>query len=188
MWFFSICSFKKLLTSFNAVIFKDRNRVMSLYFLVTFNLNKGASTSVAASSKTRWEKNLRPTLTVTKHLYDSGICMNGKVCVVLRYLESNLSSSLGIQNGLLGDFMVCFVFKMDEELYLKCELWEAFLNSLCFMTDAHKGIGSYRFLHGGWERDPAKAFAVIPSSPICLLWVDICDLLVLVSKRFDCLV
>lgn len=40
-------------TSFNAVIFKDRNRVISFYFVVAFNLNKGASTSIAASSKTR---------------------------------------------------------------------------------------------------------------------------------------
>lgn len=72
---------------------------MSLYFLVTFNLNKGASTSVAASSKTRWEKNLRPTFIATEHLYDSGICMNRKVCLALQYLESNLSSSGGIQKG-----------------------------------------------------------------------------------------
>lgn len=161
---------------------------MSLYFLVTFNLNKGASTSVAASSKTRWEKNLRPTLTVEKHLDDSGICMNRKVCLVLKYLESDLSSSLGIQKGLLGDLMVCFVFKVDEWVCLKCELWGASLNSLCFMADAHKVIGSYRSLHGEWERDPAKAFAVIPSSPSCLLWMDIHNFLILFPKRFDCLV
>jgi len=46
---------------------------MSFYFLVAFNLNKGASTSVATSSKTRWGKNWRATLTVAKHLCDISI-------------------------------------------------------------------------------------------------------------------
>lgn len=135
----------KIVTSFNAVIFKDRNRVMSFYFLVTFNLNKGASTSIAASSKTRWEKNLRATLTVAKLLYDNDVCMGRKIYLVLKYLESDISSCHVIQEGLLGDFIVPFVFKMDEWVYLKCVLWGAFLNFLWFVADAHKVIGSYRF-------------------------------------------
>lgn len=48
--------------------------------------------------------------------------MGRKMYLVLKYLESDISSCRVIQEGLLGDFIVPFVFKMDEWVYLKCVL------------------------------------------------------------------
>lgn len=140
---FSICRFLRC-NILDAVVFKDRNRVMSFYFLVTFNLNKGASTSIAASSKTRWEKNLRAALYCCKALEWHGVCMGRKMDLVLKYLESSIPCCC---EGILGDFLV---FEMGEWVYLECVLWGAFSNSRWFMAikTVHKVTGSFRFL---WE-------------------------------------
>lgn len=157
---------------------------MSFYFLVAFNLNKGASTSISASSKTRWEKNSRATFPVAKHLNDNGVCVGRKVYLVLKYLESRISSCCVIQQGILGDFMVSFVLKMNQWEYLKGVLWRALLNSLWFVADAHKVTGSYRFLwedsvmwKGGEGIQPkhlkSSSSIWMSFSPICLQWMNI---------------
>lgn len=140
-----ICRFLRC-NFLDAVVFKDRNRVMSFYFLVTFNLNKGASTSIAASSKTRWEKNLRATLNCCKALKWHGVCMGRKMDLVLKYLESSIPCCC---EGILGDFLVPFVFEMgDEWVYLKCVLWGPLSNWWWFVAikTVHKVTGSFRFL------------------------------------------
>lgn len=46
--------------------------------------------------------------------------MGRKMYLVLKYLESNISSCHVVQEGIHGDFMVPFIFEMGKWVYLKC--------------------------------------------------------------------